>query len=90
MYEDVFGELPELSDTVRFPENASPNGNEAATSAWLSMTEEDRKAVNRVFVNMGKAIAAYERKLIPGPARFDDYVAAIISDDPAAADEAIE
>ena len=34
----------------------------------------DEGAVDRAFANVGKAIAAYERKLMPGRSRFDDYV----------------
>jgi len=34
----------------------------------------DAAAVDRVFANVGKAIAAYERRLLPGPSRFDAYV----------------
>jgi cytochrome c peroxidase len=45
------------------------------------MRPEDREAVTRVYANMGKAIAAYERKLMPGPSRFDRYVAALLKDD---------
>ncbi len=37
--------------------------------------------VDRVFANIGKAIAAYERLIMPGPSRFDDYVAAVLDDD---------
>jgi len=35
------------------------------------------EAVTRVFVNLGKAIAAYERRIEFGPSRFDRYVDAI-------------
>ncbi len=38
-------------------------------------------AVNRTFANIGKAIAAYERLLVPGPARFDRYVEAVLAGD---------
>jgi len=34
-----------------------------------------------VYVNMGKAIAAYERLIVPGPSRFDQYVQAMIEGD---------
>jgi cytochrome c peroxidase len=34
----------------------------------------DHESVNRVFANIGKSIAAYERLLMPGPSRFDAYV----------------
>ncbi|MFQ5609180.1 MAG: cytochrome-c peroxidase [Woeseiaceae bacterium] len=34
----------------------------------------DQQMVDRAFANVGKAIAAYERLLIPGESRFDRYV----------------
>lgn len=37
--------------------------------------------VDQVFSNVGKALAAYERLLLPGPARFDDYVEAVLAGD---------
>jgi cytochrome c peroxidase len=45
------------------------------------MRPEDRQIVTRIYSNMGKAIAAYERKIMPGPSRFDRYVAALLTDD---------
>ncbi len=42
------------------------------------------EAVNTTFSNIGKAIAAFERLLLPAPSRFDDYVAAVIAGDVAA------
>jgi cytochrome c peroxidase len=39
------------------------------------LAPEDQAAVTRVVVNMGKAIAAYERLLSCGPGRFDAWVA---------------
>ena len=39
------------------------------------------EAINTAFANMGKAIAAYERLLQPGPSRFDAYVAAVVTED---------
>jgi cytochrome c peroxidase len=40
---------------------------------------EDRAAANRVVSNLGKAIEAYERRLISGGSAFDRYVAALKS-----------
>lgn len=71
-YEALFGSLPELS---RIPDAAGPVADASVRAAWDAMSESDRDAVTGVYVNMGKAIAAYERKLMPGPARFDAYVA---------------
>lgn len=79
-YEALFGPLPDLSDTQRFPRNAGPVDSPAASAAWDSMEPADRDAVNRVFANLGKALAAYERTILPRPARFDRYVAALDED----------
>jgi cytochrome c peroxidase len=81
-YERVFGALPELSG---LPEHASPNGPDALRDAWNGMSPEQQESVNHAFANLGKAIAAYERKLQPGVSRFDRYVDAILEDDRAAA-----
>ncbi len=39
----------------------------------------DRDGINRAFANIGKAIAAYERRIMPGPSRFDRYVDAVLA-----------
>ena len=39
-----------------------------------AMAPADRDLVTRVVVNVGKAIAAYERLLVCGPGRFDAWV----------------
>lgn len=84
-YEAIFGALPELSDHGRFPEQARPVEGEPDhphQRAWDRMTEADRDAVNRVVANVGKAIAAYERKLVRGSAPFDRFVEGLADDDP--------
>lgn len=83
-YEALFGAMPDLSDRGRFPEAASPLGTADERRAWTAMPAADRQAVDRVFSNIGKAIAAYERRLVHGPSRFDRYVSAVLEDDPAA------
>lgn len=82
-YEELFGRLPDLSDLERFPDKAAPVADPDWHAAWLAMTEEDREVANTIYANIGKSIAAYERILMPGPARFDAYVAAVISEDEA-------
>lgn len=78
-YEALFGPLPDFSDTSRFPEAAAPLEDPKISAAWLAMTDEDRHSVNRVFANIGKAIAAYERLIMPGPSRFDLYVRSLLN-----------
>ena len=76
-YTSLFGALPDLSDHSRFPGAAGPIAGSPLTAAWDAMNAADRHAVTRVFVNVGKAIAAYERLLMPGHSRFDRYVEAV-------------
>jgi cytochrome c peroxidase len=78
-YEALFGTLPDLSDGSRFPAAAGPVADPALNSAWQGMAPGDRDLINRIFANLGKAIAAYERLLVPGPSRFDAYVAAVLA-----------
>ena len=80
-YEGIFGPLPDLGDSARFPATAGPVEDSVARANWDAMTPADRDAVTRVYVNIGKAIAAFERGLNPGPSRFDDFVAALLPDD---------
>jgi len=70
-YERLFGPLPDLS---RVPKIAGPVDDPAARNAWEAMTPAQRDDVTRVFVNIGKAIAAYERGIQPKPTRFDRFV----------------
>lgn len=80
-YEAIYGPLPPLSDADRFPPDAGPVENETARAAWESMSPADQEAVSRVYANMGKAIAAYERLIVPAPSRFDFYVQAVVERD---------
>jgi len=74
-YEAIFGPLPDMTDDARFPRDAKPlaNTNAPVRDAWLAMQPDDRDAVTRVFVNVGKAIEAYERKLISSHSAFDEF-----------------
>jgi cytochrome c peroxidase len=86
-YERVFGPLPRLAN---LPEHASPALSDARWDEWMELPVRDRDAVNRVFADIGKAIAAYERRLQPGPARFDHYVDAVLRGDDAGAARAMD
>jgi cytochrome c peroxidase len=80
-YEAIFGPLPALSDPIRFPASAGPVKDPEASAAWEAMRPEDRETVTRIYVNMGKAIAAYERTIMPTETRFDRYVEAVVKND---------
>jgi cytochrome c peroxidase len=76
-YERIFGSLPDLSGV---PVNAGPVDDPAAHAAWEALSDADRDAITRVYANIGKAIAAYERRLEPAPSRFDRYAARLTED----------
>ncbi len=81
-YEAVFGPLPDLDG---LPERAGPLGDADARAAWTRLPRARREAVTRAFADIGKAIAAYERMLVPGASAFDKYVEAVERGDQAAA-----
>jgi len=53
----------------------------AALFGPLPAVPGEEPATSRAFANMGKAIAAYERLLLPGASRFDHYVRAVLGND---------
>ena len=77
-YQAVFGPFPVLG---RLPADASPAGSEAERAAWAALPEGSRDGVNRVYANMGKAIAAFERTVSYGESRFDRYAQASVTGD---------
>jgi len=80
-YEAVFGPLPDIGEEARFPPGAAPRGDAEAVAAWEGMDVRDRAAVTSAFVNAGKAIAAFERRLAPGRVALDDYIDGALADD---------
>jgi len=83
-YEKVFGPLPPLADAARFPPAARPDAarpDSPLNVAWEAMRAADRSAVDRVFANAGKAIAAYVRKLRAAEAPFDRFVEGLRTND---------
>ena len=66
-YEAVFGPLPDVTD---LPARARPG-----LADWDLMSEEQQLDVDRAFSNAGKALEAYQRKLVCNDTRFDRIVA---------------
>jgi cytochrome c peroxidase len=69
LYESVFGAMPDLSDFVRFPATGNYR-----SMAWQMMTPDDQKLMGRFATNVGKALEAYQRKLIDKNSAFDRYM----------------
>lgn len=70
LYTELFGDLPSLSE---LPPAASPAGDATEKAAWERMDPQLQQAASRVFSNVGKALAAYQRQIQPAAARFDAY-----------------
>jgi cytochrome c peroxidase len=71
-YEKIFGALPDMSDPKRFPASGKPG-----EAAFDGMSAADKRVVDQVYANVGKALEAYIRKLAAGRAPFDDFVAGV-------------
>ena len=63
MYADIFGDLPDPAQIPQQPPQQAPQ-----TASPL---------IDTAFANAGKSLAAYQRKLLPGRTRFDDYADAV-------------
>ena len=72
-YEAVFGALPDLNGV---PAHAGPTSDASHAAAWERISASGRDDITRVYANIGKAIAAYERRIGFAPSRFDRYVEA--------------
>ena len=70
-YERVFGALPSLDG---LPAAAGPVADTARAAAWRRLPAARQEDVTRVYANIGKAIAAYERRIAHAPSRFDRWV----------------
>ena len=85
-YESIFAPLPDLSDTLRFPMEGRPVADDPSDPlhvAWSGMDSADQDSVNRIFSNLAKAIAAYERKLVRANAPFDAFAQGVAEGDDA-------
>ena len=85
-YTALFGALPDLGG---LPAHAGPVADTAWRGAWARIPAARREDISRVYANIGKAIAAYERRIGFAPARFDRYVAAEMAGRPHTAESAL-
>jgi cytochrome c peroxidase len=73
VYEELFGPVPSVLHRDDLPERAGPVGSREALEAWMRLDASERLAITQVFVNVGKALEAYERKLIPSRGRWSRF-----------------
>lgn len=73
-------------DVMQLPEHdARPDPDDPAqphASAWAALSPRVREVIDRVFVEVGRALEAYIRRLAPGESALDRYVAALRAGDP--------
>ncbi|MEZ6013958.1 MAG: cytochrome c peroxidase [Planctomycetota bacterium] len=86
-HEALFGPLPAALSRSDLPARARPAraGDPAdlpEVVAWRALDEEARAAIDRVCVEVTKAIAAYQRLLVRGDAPFDDFARGVLTGDP--------
>lgn len=73
-YAAVFGAKYPLPDLSVFPPSGKPGD-----AAYDALSAADKDAVTRIYVNVGKAIAAFERSLRVKPNALDRYAAGDLS-----------
>ena len=77
-YEAIFGAIQNFADETRFPNQRASLENPAVRAAWNAMRPVDQQATLKVFVNVGKSIEAYERRLMPGVTPFDRFAEGLL------------
>ena len=69
IYEPIFGAMPALDDTTRFPPTGKPGDPQ-----WEAMAPADQQAVTQIFVNVGKSVAAFERAFTSTDSPLSAYI----------------
>jgi cytochrome c peroxidase len=77
-YQATFGAMPELG---HLPKNASPLGTPEQKAAWSGLSKETQQEVSKIFANMGKALAAYQKTLRHAESRLDRYINSVVGQD---------
>ena len=78
-YETLFGRFPRALLSPSLPIKAGPLGETSTQENWHRLSRQQQQQINRAYANVGKAIAAYERTLIPQSSRFDRFVQALLN-----------
>lgn len=79
-YERIFGPLPGSTAIAALPARARPVPEDPThpdAVAWESIDPPTRRDVEVVFANVGKALAAYQRRLVAGESAFDRFARAL-------------
>ncbi|HSU93945.1 MAG TPA: cytochrome c peroxidase [Gemmatimonadaceae bacterium] len=85
-YERVFGRVPDMRG---LPGRAGPVPDTSRARAWAHIAPARQEEISRMYANIGKAIAAYERKIELAPSRFDRFVEAELAGQPHSRENAL-
>ncbi len=75
-YQKIFGAIPSVLLNNSIPKKARPilkNKAHPDQQAWDSLSKEMQMAINRLFSNIGKAIASFEETIIANNSPFDQF-----------------
>lgn len=84
-YEKIFGLLPDVPDEYRLSGVSVPGKSDTQPTAAAASTDPRRagsESIDRIFVNLGKALAAYQRRIVSRRAPFDVFVEGLKTADP--------
>lgn len=73
-YTNIFGDDLIQFRTMSLPAIGSPLLPANEENKWAKLSETQQVLVNRIFANVGKALAAFEATLISPPSTFDDFI----------------
>jgi cytochrome c peroxidase len=77
-YESIFGPMPDLREAGGAP--IIDPGAMPGTGAWAEMSVAEQDAINRIYANFGKALAAYQRRIVSRDSRFDRFYEDLLRD----------
>lgn len=73
-YEEIFGGISfGLKNLDLLDISATPIGDQRETETWEGFESNLKIEISKIFSNIGKSLASYQRLLQPGNSRFDDY-----------------
>lgn len=86
-FEAIFGPLNfEGLDIVAI--HAGPWGDSRTQKEWFLLNRQEREQINQDYANVGKAVEAYVRTIVPKQSRFDRFIECESSPDKTCSNEA--
>ncbi|WP_165741987.1 cytochrome-c peroxidase [Candidatus Thiosymbion oneisti] len=84
-YTELFGPIPAEIAPAQLPEQGRPvsrDPDHPLHRQWMALSDSQRRAVDDLFVNVGKAIAAFEATIVSRSSAFDRFAEGLRDDNP--------